>query len=72
MATTDAAAGTIALTRGSAKGNLQYRRTAPDRLTLDGTLDGSVLHLQLQLQDRNKFLLINCGFHRINDRPFNR
>jgi hypothetical protein len=47
-------------------------RPALGQLTLDGTMDGHKVSMQLQLVDRNKFLLVNRGFHWIQEYPFNR
>jgi hypothetical protein len=74
-ATIDANAKTIALTRRSdknSKGALTYTRPAPDQLILDGTMDTHKIHMQLRLYDRNKFMLVNRGFHWIQEYPFNR
>lgn len=38
-------------------------RPSTDQLTLDGKMDGHDVHMQLKLVDRNKFLLVNRGFH---------
>ena len=54
------------------KATLAYQRPAPDKLVLDGEMDGHKVHLQCQLFDRNKFLLVNRGFHWIQEYPFNR
>ena len=43
-----------------------------DRLVLDGTLDGRVVHLELKQMDLNTFLLSSRGFHWIQEVPFNR
>jgi hypothetical protein len=54
------------------KANFTFQRVAPDQLTLDGEMDSHKLHMQLQLVDLSKFLLINRGFHWIQEYPFNR
>jgi uncharacterized membrane protein YphA (DoxX/SURF4 family) len=54
------------------KANFTFEREAPDQLILDGNMDGQRTHLRLKLVDRNKFLLINRGFHWISEVPFNR
>ena len=54
------------------KGNFTFQRVAPDRLTLDGSMDSHKIHMELQLADRSKFMLVSRGFHWIQERPFNR
>ena len=54
------------------KGNFTFQRPAPDRLILDGEMGGHKVHMQMQLVDRNKFLLVSRGFHWIQEYPFNR
>jgi hypothetical protein len=51
---------------------LTYRRRPVDRLVLDGTLDGRIVHLELKEVDLNTFLLNSRGFHWIQEVPFNR
>ena len=51
------------------KANFTFAREAPDHLTLDGNMDGHKTHLQLRLV---KFLLVNRGFHWIQESRFNR
>jgi uncharacterized membrane protein YphA (DoxX/SURF4 family) len=73
-ASIDANAKTITLTKRADKkwrATLTYVRPAQDRLILDGTLDNHIVHMQLQLFDRNKFMLVNRGFHWIQEYPFN-
>jgi hypothetical protein len=71
---------TIALTRNNEKnwkGTLHYQRipstsSAPEKMILDGSLDGHPTHLELELVDRGKFMLVNRGFHWVQEYPFNR
>jgi hypothetical protein len=66
---------TIALTKSSDKNwkaKFSFQRPAPDRLILDGEMDEHKMHMELHLVDRNKFLLVNRGFHWIQEYPFNR
>jgi len=66
---------TLALTKGdekNRKGDFHFQRPAQDQLTLDGNMDGHTVHMRLQLVDRNKFLLVNRGFHWIQEYPYNR
>jgi len=66
---------TLALTKDGDqnwKANFHFERPAPDQLALDGDMDGHKVHLRMQLVDRNKFLLVNRGFHWVQEYPFNR
>jgi hypothetical protein len=40
--------------------------------SLDGEVQGHEVKMRLELDDRNKFLLVNRGFHRVQEYPFNR
>ncbi|MGP0021440.1 MAG: DoxX family protein [Candidatus Sulfotelmatobacter sp.] len=65
----------IALTKYSDKnwkGNFTFQRLAGDRLILDGNMDSHKMHMQLQLVDRSKFVLVSRGFHWVQEYPFNR
>jgi hypothetical protein len=71
----DEESGTITLMNGrdeSWKSTFTYARPAPDELLLDGLMDNHKVHMQLKLLDRNKFDLVNRGFHWINEYPFQR
>ncbi len=72
--TIDVAGRSITLTKAdkSQSGRFSFERPAADRLILDGNMDGQTVHMQLQLVDRNTFLLVNRGFHWIQEYPFNR
>lgn len=66
---------TIALTKNGDKNwkaSLTFDRPAKDRLTLDGDMDSHKIHMQPRLADRNKFPLVNRGFHWAQEYPFNR
>jgi hypothetical protein len=66
---------TLALTKQSDKtwkAGFHFQRPAQDQLILDGNMDGHKIHMQLQLVDRNSFVLVNRGFHWIQEYPFNR
>jgi len=54
------------------KASFAYTRPAPDRLVLDGEIDGHKEKMELQLVDRAKLLLVSRGFHWIQEYPFNR
>jgi hypothetical protein len=71
----DTSQNTLTLTKGNDKAwkaNLHFQRPAQDQLVVDGDMDGRKVHMQLQLFDRNKFLLVNRGYHWIQEFPFNR
>ena len=66
---------TIALTKAADKNwkaALTYTRPAPDQLVLAGSMDGHQVEMKLKLMDRDKFTLVNRGFHWINEYPFQR
>ncbi len=54
------------------KAKFRFQRVAPDRLTLDGTMGGHDVHMELQQVDRSKFMLVSRGFHWIQEYPFSR
>lgn len=54
------------------KASFHYDRPAPDQLVLNGSMDGHQVQMKLKLLDRNKFTLVNRGFHWINEYPFQR
>jgi hypothetical protein len=71
----DPAKRTLELSRRSDPKKLQrlaYAQPAPGRLVLDGALDGHAIHAALHRVDPRSFLLVNRGFHWINEYPFNR
>jgi uncharacterized membrane protein YphA (DoxX/SURF4 family) len=63
---------TLTRARDKSRVNFTFERPAEDRLILDGVMDGHQVHMQLQLFDRNKFLLVNRGFHWVQEYPFYR
>jgi hypothetical protein len=66
---------TLALTKGpdkNWKANFTYARPATDQLELNGAMDGHQVQMKLKLVDRDKFTLVNRGFHWINEYPFQR
>jgi hypothetical protein len=66
---------TLALTKKDDKNwtaNFTFQRPAGDRLILDGRMDNHQVHMELQLTDRNSFLLVSRGFHWIQDGPLGR
>jgi len=75
VAAFDLSASTFALTkRGDKnwKATFHFQRASQDQLNLDGDMDGHNVHMQLQLYDRGKFVLVNRGYHWIQEFPFNR
>ena len=73
--TVDTTAKSIALTKAADKSwnaRFTFQQLAPDRLVLDGTMDGHAVHLETRLFDRHNFLLVNRGFHWIQESPLNR
>jgi hypothetical protein len=49
-----------------------YARTGPDQMTLEGAVDAATLSVRLERLDGNNMLLLNRGFHWINEEPFSR
>lgn len=71
----DTAAKTLALTSNDSaktKSTLTFQRPSPDRLVLDGTLNGQPTHLELKLRDLNSFTLRSRGFNWVQEVPFQR
>ncbi len=72
-ATIDTQKMSMALTDGKDKNwkaLLTFTRPAPDRLVLDGTLNGHKVQIQLKRDDETKFLLESRGFHWVQEYPF--
>jgi len=68
-------ANTLELTRNddqNAKCHFTFRQPSPGQLALDGTLEGHKVHMQLQVMDPSQFVLVNRGFHWVQEYPFNR
>ncbi len=66
---------TVALKKSSDeswKANFKFQRASADQLTLDGEMERHRIHMQLQLIDRNRFRLVNRGFHWVQEFPLNR
>jgi len=65
---------TIVLSSGSAKAatTLSFDRPVPERLIVDGPINGRVVHLELKLREPNSFMLASRGFNWIQETPFNR
>jgi hypothetical protein len=56
----------------SSKSTLAYARPDADRVVLQGTLGSDAVAIRLRRIYTSKFLLVNRGFHWINELPFNR
>jgi hypothetical protein len=54
------------------KAHFVFQRPAPDRLILDGEMEGQKIHMELELVDASKFQLVSLGFHWVQEYPFNR
>ncbi|HEY6445814.1 MAG TPA: hypothetical protein VIY53_05090 [Acidobacteriaceae bacterium] len=57
---------------GQGKSTFAYTQPAPDRLNLDGAVDGHKEQMELRLADPSKFLMVSRGFHWVSPAPFNR
>ena len=71
----DAAKSTVTLAGDpdkSKKNAFTYTRPDGDHVILKGTLANDPVVVKLRRLDPAKFLLVNRGFHWINERPFNR
>jgi hypothetical protein len=71
----DAAKGTLELNKRddpTHKFILTYKQPGPGLLALEGTLDNQKIRASLKKVDPSSFLLMNRGFHWINEYPFNR
>jgi hypothetical protein len=61
---------TLALTKRDDKNwtaSFTFQRPAGDQLILDGRMDNHQVHMELQLTDRNSFLLVSRGFHLVQE-----
>src|SRR5579872_6403028 len=54
------------------KDTLTWSRPDAGHVVLQGTLNGAATTIRLRAIDVNKFLLVNRGYHWINEVPFNR
>lgn len=50
---------------------LKYHQPEPDLFVIEGTLDGRAIQVRLRHVDPSQFLLLNRGFHWINELPYN-
>lgn len=56
----------------SVKNQFAYYFPDKDHLEMRGSWKGDSLYVRLKVYDLNKFLLVNRGYHWINEYPFNR
>jgi hypothetical protein len=66
---------TLALTKkddNNWTASFTFQRPAGDQLILDGRMDNHQVHMELQLTDRNSFLLVSRGFHWTQEAPLGR
>lgn len=73
----DMATKTITLTQGAGAqaktlGAFSFDQPAPDRLVLDGELNGKKIRMETRLFPRQRFPLVSRGFNWIQELPFNR
>jgi hypothetical protein len=54
------------------KSEFAVEQPQPELVLLDGKMDGRQIHAKLRRQSDDKFLLLNRGFHWVNEVPFNR
>ncbi len=54
------------------KATLSYKKLGPDLLALEGPIDGRKIRAMARRAPTPEFLLVNRGFHWINEYPFNR
>jgi hypothetical protein len=54
------------------KATFAFMQPDPERLVLDGQMDGHRVRMETRLFDRNNFLLVKTGFHFVQEAPFNR
>jgi uncharacterized membrane protein YphA (DoxX/SURF4 family) len=71
----DAEKKSIALTPrnpADAKVTLSYGSPDPEHLVIEGVYEGARIEARLRKREESEFLLVNRGFHWINEFPFNR
>jgi hypothetical protein len=75
IAAIDTTARTVTLTNSTNKDwktVFAFERPSPDRLTLDGKMDGHAIRMDMRLLDHANFVLLSRGFHWVQEIPFNR
>jgi hypothetical protein len=73
--TIDTSAKTLTLTKAADKNwksVFSFQQPEPERLILDGQMDGHKVRMETRLFDRNNFLLVKTGFRFVQEAPFNR
>jgi len=73
--TLDLSAKTLTLTKRTDQSwtaHLALQRVAPDRVTIDGPMDGHLLHTELRPEGLDRFLLRTRGFNWVQEQPFSR
>jgi hypothetical protein len=63
---------TVSTDQDKSKSVFTYSRPDTEHVLLEGKLANDALAVKLKRIDPSKFLLVNRGFHWINERPFNR
>jgi hypothetical protein len=74
-ASVDPKRGVLALTDSKNKNwkaQFVFQHPSPAQLTLDGSIDGHPVRMELHRLDETKFLFASRGFHWIQEYPFNR
>jgi hypothetical protein len=67
----DAQTDTLTLTGAEAPvGSLTFKQPTPDRLVLTGTLADRPVTVEMQLEDPQRFTLLNRGFHWAQEYPY--
>jgi len=62
----------LKLPNGASVGQLGFKEPTKGILELEGTLSGEPFKARLRLVERSQFLLLNRGFHWVQELPFNR
>jgi hypothetical protein len=68
----DQARKTLTLTKDSKSHVFALEEPDRDHLILAGALNGDAIRVQIRKIDSSNFLLVNRGFHWINEIPYNR
>jgi hypothetical protein len=74
-ATVDMDAKTISLPQAAnthGTGRFTFEQPDAQHLVLDGEFEGRTVHMETHLFDRQAFLLVNRGFHWVQELPFNK